>query len=95
MKMHELYNAAYSDGRRLWAATLKEIYRQQGTACVTVMPVINCRTASPKGTFTVCCNDKNQLITLGEYDNSGEAMFAKEQFSQMNVIEFCNAYIRR
>ena len=93
MKMYELYNAAYSDGRRLWAATLKEIYRQQGAAGVTVMPVINCRMVSPRGACAVCCNDRDRIVTLGEYESSGEAMYAKERFAQMGVIEFCRKYI--
>lgn len=94
MKMYELYNAAYSDGRRLWAATLKEIYRQQGTADVAICPVLTARTIEPKKAFAVCCTDQNRIITLGEYENSGEALCAKEHFARMSVIDFCATYIK-
>lgn len=94
MKMHELYNATYSDGRGLSGVTLDEIYRQQGETDVTLAPVLRCCTFISGKQFCVEYASGTEHYELGTYESAIAAQEARERYAQMTREEFFS-YVRQ
>lgn len=89
-KMHELYNAHYSDGRTVYEKTLEEIYTIQGNSKVTITPTIWLWKATGAPVFFVDYVGDGISCTLSTFDNLRAAQEYREKISSMDEKAFEN-----
>lgn len=86
MKLYQLFNAHYSDGRAVFQRPLEWIYKNQNGAGVTVSP---CVSAYRLGDFyAVDFSGRSLGCTLATFDSLREAQNFAERVRAMTCEEF-------